>query len=345
MKAPMAASIEILERVVVAGGEEPISRALAGVQLLSNGDLLVAYRHASTHPALVDHIVDDGAVMTTRSTNGGRTWGEPRAVCALPGWDSAGGRSMVRTPGGELMMFVMKARRAGRKAKESYIYPIRSADEGHTWSDFGQEVDLYPGGWTEPNTNGSMHVTEDGRWMMSAYGADTHEGVTYPVVAFSDNEGRTWGDRIVVAESSPGLTFYEPAVMRLRDGRFLAMIRTQEPPFTSYRSYSGDEGGTWSAPEPVAFQGQTSYLVELPSGAVLCAYRDMAPDRHGVSASLSHDSGATWEYADRLYEGSDWNCGYPSLVQLPGGKLFCVYYTSYVEGSSEVHGALLAVRD
>ena len=342
---PLSGSrIEVLDRVVIAGGREPLSRALAGVQLLPNGELLVGYRSASTHPAFVDPVIDDGVVITARSTDGGRAWGEPKAVCALPGWDSAGGRSMVRTPDGELIMFVMKARRAGPRPKESYIYTIRSADDGHTWGDFGPEVALYPGGWTEPNTGGRMHVTSDGRWIMPAYGADTPNGVTYPIVGFSDDDGRTWGDRVVIGRSSPGLTFYEAAVTRLRDGRFLAIIRTQEAPFTSYRSYSADEGRTWSTPEPVSFRGQTPYLLELPSGAILCAYRDMTPDRYGVGASISHDGGATWEYAGRLYEGADWNCGYPGLVSLPDGNLFCVYYTCYVKGSSEVHGAFLAER-
>ena len=340
----VGSSLEVLDRVVIAGGSEPRSRALPGVQLLPNGDLLVGYRSASTHPALVEHIVDDGAVMTVCSTDGGHSWGEPRAVCALPGWDCAGSRSIVRTPDGALLMFVMKARRAGRKAKESYIYPIRSDDDGHTWSDFGTEVVLYPGGWTEPNTTSSMLVTTDGRWIMPAYGADTPNGATYPVVAFSNDGGRTWGDRVVIADSTTGLTFYEPAVTQLRDGGLLAVIRTQEPPFTSYRSNSTDDGGTWSTPEPVPFEGQTPYLMELPSGAVLCAYRDMALDRYGVSASVTHDGGTTWEYAGRLYEGTDWNCGYPSLVRLPDGSLFCVYYTCYVDGGSEVHGAVLAVQ-
>ena len=92
--------IEVLDRVVVAGGGQPHSRALAGVQLLGNGDLLVGYRDASVHPVGDHKMIDDGAVMTVRSTDGGRTWEEPQQVIAVPGWDCAGGRSMVQTPDG-----------------------------------------------------------------------------------------------------------------------------------------------------------------------------------------------------------------------------------------------------
>ena len=340
---PQRGMIEVTDRVVIASGPEPRSRALAAVQLLSNGDLLVGYRDASTHPFGVDRIVDDGVVMTVRSTDGGRTWAEPRAVCALPGWDCAGGRSMVQVPDGTLLMFVMKARRSVPGAKVMAVYPIRSHDGGRTWGDFGPELALYPGGWTEANTTAHMMVLSDGRWMMPAYGANSPDGPTFPSVAFSD-DGETWR-RTTIAESRPDLTFYEPTLIRLNDGRYLAIIRTMEPPHTSYQSYSADEGATWSGPEPVSFSGQTPFLFELESGAVMCVYRDMNPGRFGVSASVTHDDGETWGYAGRIYEGTDWNCGYPCVVRLPDGQLFCVYYTCYERGNSEVHGAFLRVAE
>ncbi len=334
----MRRCIQVVDRVVIASGHEPRSRALAGVQLLANGDLLVGYRYASGHP-VGDHVVDDGMVMTVRSIDGGRTWGEHRPVCAIPGWDCAGGRSIVRTPDGGLIMFVMQARRANRRFPESHVYPTRSTDQGRTWGPLGPELRLFRG-WTEPNTVGHVHVLSDGRWMIPAYGADAVGGVTYPVVAFSSDGGESWGDRSVIARSS-GVTFYEPAIIRLGDGRFLAAIRTQDPPFATYRAYSDDEGRSWTSPEPLPFYGQTPYLIELRAGAILCVYRDRDPARPGVSASLTPDDGATWVYAGQLYAGTDWNCGYPSLARLPNGELFCVYYTCYEGGNSEVHGLFL----
>ena len=339
----MEGCIEILDRVVIASGGEPRSRALAGVQLLADGDVLVGYREGSVHP-VGDHApIDDGAVVTTRSTDGGRTWGGPGPVFALPGWDCAGGRSIVQTPSGDLVMFVFQARRAGRQFPESHVYPSWSTDHGRTWEPLGPELSLFHG-WTEPNTGGRVEVLSDGRWMIPAYGADTAGGETYPVVAFSEDEGHTWGDCSVIARGS-AVTFYEAAVIRLRDGRFLAAIRTQDPPFATYRSYSENEGRSWTPPEPLDFLGQTPFLVELPSGLVLCAYRDRDPGRPGVSASVTRDNGASWEYAARLYEGTDWNCGYPSLVSLPGGELFCVYYTSYRGGDCEVQGVYMRERE
>lgn len=336
--------IEIVKKIVVAHGIEPRSRALAGVQLLAGGDLVVGYRDGS------DHLVtDDGAVMITRSTDGGHTWQEPWSACELSGWDCAGGRSMVQTPSGDLMMFVLQARRAV-ETPESHVYSTSSSDGGRTWGPFGAELSLFSG-WTEPNPAGHIHILADGRWMMPAYGSDSVSGIaspttsasdgrTYAIVAFSDDGGHTWTDSSAMA-NSPDINFHEPVVLLLRDGHFLAVIRTQDHPFTSYQCYSEDEGRTWSHPQPLPFQGQTPYLIELQSKVVLCAYRDRDPSRPGVSFSLTRDGGATWEYAGRLYEGTDWNCGYPALVQLPSNEIFCVYYTCYEHGNCEIHGLFL----
>ena len=60
--------MKVTDRVLIAAGPEPRSRALAGVQLLPNGDLLVGYRLASRHPVGDHDMIDDGAVVTTRSS-------------------------------------------------------------------------------------------------------------------------------------------------------------------------------------------------------------------------------------------------------------------------------------
>jgi hypothetical protein len=337
--------LEVVERVVIAGGPGPRSRALTGVQLLPNGDLLVGYRDGS------DHLVtDDGVVMTVRSTDGGRSWQEPRTVVTIPGWDCAGGRSIVQTPGGGLLMFVFQARRS--HTPEVRVYSIKSSDEGHTWGPNGPELSIFSG-WTEPNTSGRMLVLSDGRWMIPAYGADSTSGISnptgsasdgstsYSIVAFSDDHGESWSETSTVARD-PAINFHELSVTRIENGKFLAVIRTQDPPFTSYRSHSDDEGRTWSTPKPLPFAGQTPFLLVLPSGAICCVYRDRHPDRPGVSASLSNDGGETWMFAGQLYEGTDWNCGYPGLVALPNGELFCAYYSCYDNaGNSEVHGLFL----
>ena len=136
----------------------------------------------------------------------------------------------------------------------------------------------------------------------------------------------------------------------MRDGRFLAILRDGKPPKWSYKSYSADEGRTWTPYEQVNFKGECPCLFQLRSGAILCVYRDVegnSPDhpdgsRPGMSASVSEDDGATWRSVGQLYSGENKDCSYPMIVRLPDGRLFCTYYTSFVDGDCEVRGIWLS---
>ena len=286
-------------------------------------------------------MIDDGAVVTTRSSDGGRTWSEPRPVAALPGWDCSGGNRMVQTPDGTLVMFVMKARRVG--SPESHVHPIRSTDGGLTWGPMGPEMSLF-GGSTEPHAMDRALITSGGDWMLPVYGADEPGGATYAAVAFSPDMGRTWGGKVVVARSSD-ITFYEAAVTRMPDGRFMAVIRTQDPPFDSYVSHSADEGPNLDGAPRAPLPGQTPFLFLLQLRRHRLLLRDRDPQRPGVSVSVTADGGENWTYAAQVYRGKDWNCSYPSAVRLPDGRLFCVYYSCYEGFNSEVHGAYLTEDD
>ena len=339
--------LEILERRTIVGGIAPRSRSLTGIVLLPGGDLLIGYREGTDHLR-----TDDGVVMTVRSTDDGRSWQSPNKVVEIPGWDCAGGRSMTITPDGNLLMYVFLARRSTVANPEAHVFPMRSVDRGCSWGPMGEELTLFDG-WTEPNTSGSMIQLSDGQWMIPVYGSATSMGVinpssaakdgskSYSTVAFSQDGGKTWPNTCIVAQH-PAINFHELAVTQVEEGHLLAVVRTQDPPYTSYQSDSDDEGRTWSTPKPLPFCGQTPSLIQLPSGTILCAYRDRDPDKLGVSLSVTYDQGISWEFGGQLYAGADWNCGYPGLVLLPDGDVFCVYYSCYDEwGNSEVHGLRL----
>lgn len=164
-------------------------------------------------------------------------------------------------------------------------------------------------------------------------------------VAFSSDEGRTWSDLVIVA-SDPELYFRETELLRLRDGRILTAIRTDTPPYESYRSFSADEGKTWTPIKKTGFKGHCLRLFQL-NGAVACFIREMEPDRPGIAYNVTYDDGETWQYGGQLYhaEGtySGWAeaCGYPDVARLPDGQLFCIYHTRFVDGDSQVRGLFL----
>jgi predicted neuraminidase len=138
----------------------------------------------------------------------------------------------------------------------------------------------------------------------------------------------------------------ETEIIQLDDGRFLAMMRGNASA-QLYRSYSDDEGKTWSAIAPTHLPGHCPALIFLASGDLLCAYRDTTPGQPGMACAVSADQGETWRILGHLYRGANWDCAYPSLVRLPHGHLFCAFYTSaqpeVYTGVCEIHG--LTLRD
>ena len=338
----LTSMLTILDQVLIADGHEPRSRAFAGVQMLSDGNLLVGYREGSVHP-WPSVGVDDGAIVMRRSSDGGRTWSEPRTVFALPGWDCSGGNRIAQLPDQSLLMFVFQARwcqtSAGPPEREAHVFPMRSIDGGRTWSRYGPELQLFSG-WNETYAHGNILILSNGRWLLPVHGADHLGGTTYSAVAFSTDDGLTWDKHANVAMAED-INFYETDIIRLDGGRLLAVIRTLDEPFAAYQSQSADEGYTWTAPRPTGFYGETPRLFRLRADTLLCAYRDRDPARLGISYSVSKDDGETWQFGGQLYQARDWNCGYPDLVRLPGGEIFCVFYTEYNAGDCQVRGLFL----
>jgi hypothetical protein len=174
-------------------------------------------------------------------------------------------------------------------------------------------------------------------------------GARSVVVVTSSDGGRSWTDCAPVHDHvrDPSLCASETDLLRLADGRLLVVSRANAR-LALYRAFSADEGRTWSPLEPTGLPGQCPALVALPSGAILCLYRDVTPGQFGVGAGLSRDGGATWQPLGRVYRGPNKDCAYPSPVLLPDGTIFSPYYTSAAPaastGTCDIHGVFLRER-
>lgn len=354
--------IAILEEVVIAGGKIKRHRSLPGAQCLRDGEVLVAFRSGTDK-----FVTDDGAVMLVRSMDNGRTWSDPLALLAEPGWDCHGSGRLVQLDNETLLMLVGKARwlrdqidtidvlqthatvhpagtmpstgRGGETRREFLCHVIRSRDGGHTWSGLGPSIKLFQA-WTEPYARRAVKLS-DGRLMIGFHGSDRIDTPTCSGVAFSQDSGETWADFVPIARA-PEIHFYEVELLKLASGAILALIRTNYPaPYDCYQSISFDEGSTWTPPQRTGFSGHCPFLLSLNPSTILCAYRDLAPGRPGVSVSVSHDDGRSWSWVGQLYKAPNLDCAFPSLLRLSNGQLFCVFYTSFVDGNSEIHGLFL----
>ena len=343
------APIEVIDAQTLFPSAAVRRRTCGGLARLSSGRLLLVFVLGVGG----DVRRNDGAIMLSHSDDGGRTWDEPRPIYAYPGWDALpmGGLSMLRDD--LIRLIVGRVRLDPSLAGDEpftdwYVTSIDSRDGGETWSEPGPELRLFPC-WTEFYGASNPHPLADGRLIWAVIGTLDRDVAWQAGVTVTDAGGRDFTPPVIVA-AAPDRNYSDTDLVRLPDGRFLAVIRehvTRESVF----AHSTDEGRTWAALRPTGFKGANIKLHRLRSGRILCAYRDEDPLRRGVSCSVSDDGGETWHHVGQLYAAHPdvphrpgTLCGYPDLIPLGGGEIACVFHT-YPDRDSRTDLQFLRLRD
>jgi len=96
---------------------------------------------------------------------------------------------------------------------------------------------------------------------------------------------------------------------------------------------SEDRGKTWGPVQSFGLKGHCPYFLRHSSGVILLAHRVPATSLH-----WSADDGKTWHGPVQIDTVGG---AYPSMVELPDGLVYCVYYE---EGKgSSIRGVQLGV--
>ena len=185
---------------------------------------------------------------------------------------------------------------------------VRSADGGRTWS--GPEP-LF-GEWA---CSSPIRRLRDGRLALPLYYVRKPDspGKAYGGVSFSSDGGRSWSEPATIGKEGPLRLDAEPDIVELPDGRLLAALR----PVLAF-SESTDGGKTWSKPVKAGFAAHCPYFLLTRGGILLLGHR-----LPGTSLHYSRDGGRTWSDNVQL---DTVGSAYPSMVELPDGTIYCVYY-------------------
>ena len=326
-------------------------RAWPAIETVGGGTLLAVFKESVDH-----NRSDDAAVFAARSEDGGLTWPWRRAVAAEPGWGCISNHGMTRLSDGSVLLPVIRERhlsapepvtRATRLTRTAFT---RSPDGGRSWERSGADLefdDLHP---VFVAAYGRVQELAGGRLMAPVYGLPRRAAdarLRTSGVAFSDDGGRTWREFTPIHEDLDGdICPSETDVVRLPDGRYLAMLRANAARCL-YRSYAHDEGRTWTPIERTALHGQCPALITLASGALLCGYRDLTPEHPGLACAVSRDMGGTWAPLGQLYGGENNDCAYPTFTRMGDGRLYCAFYTAAIPmttGTSEIRGLIIEDR-
>ncbi|MES2391607.1 MAG: sialidase family protein [Acidobacteriota bacterium] len=318
---------QVEKRIVVAKGAGYFPVLLR----LKTGRLLVVFR--SNAP----HINVHGELSVAWSDDNGSTWSKP--VVAAAGENDHRNPAMIELPNGDILLAfcIMDGYDAsGKKFRPTIngldprtalpLYVVRSHDHGATWSK--QEVmqgtqALAASTGEMLNVFGKMTTAGDGSILVSTYTTPRDHHTTFERIMRSTDSGKTWSVLSTLAKD-----VNETGILALPHNRVIAALRTNKEQMLLI-SHSADNGKTWDTPTAITnAMEHPADLIPLKNGDILLTFGERNAPR-GAVAMLSHDGGKTWDPKTRMVLADDAplvDCGYPSSVQLPDGRIVTVYY-------------------
>ncbi|MFN0165237.1 MAG: sialidase family protein [Bryobacteraceae bacterium] len=317
---------------------------------LQNGDLVLTAREAHRRRReFISHADPTARGILLRSRDGGRTWGDKTLVDDetyrfsqtedVPVTQLSDGTLLLNLYSWAVTPLPVNFRLHERQ-KTPYTITfegtsfLRSTDNGKTW---GPREPLTVPGLPLVGSRVPTLETPSGELLIPVYGQLSSRGPYVAWVIRSQDKGKTWGQPAELA-NDPAVSFAEPALLRLRNGNLISMIRTEG---YLYQTMSTDGGRTFSKTKKTDIWGYPAFLMELRDGRVLCIY-GYRRKPFGLRYAISRDGGVTWDPGTEKIlrdDGGTSDLGYPSAVEFEDGRVFVVYWFNQEkpgEAASEV---------
>jgi len=265
------------------------------------------------------------------STDRCRTWSD-RIILQENLWqNNVKHPNLLRLPTGEVLFFFV----GWDSNVNRNIYLKRSRDNCETWS---ERVQISKPGWY-CNNHGRILRLKSGRIVLPAHTpmADDVLGAPYSAkchlhsfVLYSDDNFATWRQS-VDSMTAPGRGAHEPAIVQLKDGRLLCLLRTTTGRL--YRAFSSDEGEHWTKPEPTHFPAPDAepLIVRIPTtGDLMIVWNNVESQsnwpRTPLSTAISNDEGETWGHYQDIDARPAHDAAYPHVF-FQGDEAVVTYYT------------------
>lgn len=267
-------------------------------------------------------------IVGRTSTDGGRTWGEPRVL-----QENTGGLNVMsvtlrrlKPPAeqGTIAMFFLQ--------KNAYddlrLYVRFSTDDAQT---FGEPVLVTPDSGYHVVNNDRVTQLSTGRLVVPAAStADVEKENHFVCHCYvSDDGGRTWRDTPGRVDL-PKRGAMEPEVIELTGGRLMMIIRSQLGHIAT--SFSADGGEHWSEPgqlDVVAPEAPATIRRIPATGDLLLVWNNVydAGSGHGgartpLNSAISTDEGVTWRNIKTLEPDLDRTYSYASVLFVRNRVLF-----------------------
>jgi BNR repeat protein len=303
---------------------------------LEDGRILFVYTHFTGGGG--DH---DSAYLAGRySSDGGRTWtSEDSVILSNEGGMNVMSVSLLRLQDGAIGLFYLRK----NDVYDCIPYLRRSTDEAQTW---GEPVRCIPDdGYFVVNNDRVLQLPSGRLIVPASLHSERTEFVNRgkAMCYYSDDNGATWRRSKTVLEAPPDSRsgLQELGVVRLGDGRLMMFCRTDQG--SQFRSYSEDDGVTWSQAEPMNLLSPVSpATIErlADTGELLIVWNNhegidpaLKNKRTPHVIALSSDDGGTWTKHQTLEDNPEgWYC-YTAMERVGDHVLL-----AYCAGDSTIGG-------
>ena len=313
----------------------------------SNGQLILVWSGGREQ-----HVCPFGRVDTMKSDDEGKTWSWPRTL--LDGAIDDRDAGVLETANGSLLVTTFTSlayvdyelkkaireqgteqgwsdsrlsnwlavhERLSEKQRQGELgqWMIRSTDGGTTWSE------RYPSIVNSPH--GPIQLS-DGRLLYAGvklWDPDRKVGVCQSI---DDGQNWTWLAEIPTRPGDDSKNYHELHAVEAADGTIVVQIRNHNRMNHSetLQCESKDGGKTWTQPHSINIWGLPSHLLRLSDGRLLMSY-GYRRSPFGIQVRLSEDFGESWSKSLTIAsDGVGGDLGYPSTVELSGGRLLTVWY-------------------
>jgi len=307
--------------VTTGGGYFPVMIGLGG------NEVLAVIRGGGAHMGR------GGRLDIVRTKDGGKTWSAPRTAVDSTEDDRNPAFGVLKDGTILLAYAVLSGYDASEKrlspdrSQWSFdgVYCMASHDRGTTWSrpQRSEAIHKFYAGEGAVSPYGKIIQLRDGTVVMPVYFEFHDQRGNESYIFRSRDRGRSWGEPSLL-----GKHYNETSVVELADGRLLAAMRSEKGGHIA-TVHSSDSGRTWTDPRVVTRDSEhPADLIVTRAGEVVLTFGQRNRP-FGAQALISHDGGATWDQSRKMIlagDASNGDCGYPSSVELAGGRILTIYY-------------------
>lgn len=207
-----------------------------------------------------------------------------------------------------------------------------TSSDGRTWEINNNAFPNLAKGTTDCVPFGNIFPADDGTLRGTVYG--NSNGVTRAWMVAGDSSGKTWKLVSLICTDHNETTLFP-----ISSHEWIAAARHggAEMGVDVYRST--DDGKTWQFGSRAAGEGEgPADIIRLADGRLLLACGNRNKGHYGVTVRFSSDDGAKWTPPQTLVDDLlTLDCGYPSSVQRPDGRVVTAYYSHFAPDHQRYH--------